>query len=155
MNPSSTAVAPSITQNGAGAVVIRTNIDPSSMVLEGNQPVQIGGTGIGAVEIATLVEMGATPTVPVGFVINFSPSAVRSNNSGATFTLSGINGAISNTVNNTFLGDVVLQNGNLNIATSAALGQTTNRLIINAGANSVRVSSVTGAPTIANPVVLN
>ena len=53
------------------------------MILEGSLPVQIGGTGIGSVEIATLVEMGSTPSVPTGFVINFNPSAVRSNNSGA------------------------------------------------------------------------
>ncbi len=73
MNPSSTGVAPTITQNGAGAVAFRTNVAGSSMILEGTLPVQIGGTGIGSVEIASLIEMGAITDSAYRFRHQFQP----------------------------------------------------------------------------------
>src|SRR5262249_35769746 len=78
-----------------------------------------------------------------GLLINFASSAVRPFNTGASVVLSGTN---------SFTGDVVLQNGNLDLASNNSLGAATNRLIVNAGSNSLRVNNT---PTIANNIVLN
>ncbi|MFO0811428.1 MAG: autotransporter-associated beta strand repeat-containing protein [Gemmataceae bacterium] len=143
LNTSSTSVAPSIIQNGAGSVYIGTGVAGSSIAIEGASPVTIGGSGIGLVQIDTAIGAGTTSGSNSGLLINFNPSAVRANNTGASVQLSG---------SNFFTGDVVLQNGNLAIGSAAALGLSTNRLVVNAGSNSVRLSTTV---TIANPVLLN
>lgn len=113
LNTSSTSVAPSIIQNGAGSVYIGTGVAGSSIAIEGASPVTIGGSGIGLVQIDTAIGAGTTSGSNSGLLINFNPSAVRANNTGASVQLSG---------SNFFTGDVVLQNGNLAIGSAAGAG---------------------------------
>jgi autotransporter-associated beta strand protein len=140
-SPSSTGVAPSLVQNGSGSVNFRTVTNFSLIVLDSN--LTVSGTGIGMVQIGSqiLTESGVTPTSNI--TVNFDPSAVRANNTGASLYLSG---------NNQFTGNVILTNGNLGIGSATALGAATNQLIVNAGSNSVRVVN---SPVIPNPIVLN
>jgi autotransporter-associated beta strand protein len=140
---STTGTAPSIIQNGAGSVNIRVRLNVSALVIESTSPLRIGGNGTGLLQIAAPILAGGNSGPNSGLLIDFDPAAVRVNNTGATVQLSG---------NNTFTGDVVLVNGNLAIGSNTALGVATNRLVVNAGSNSVRM---VGSPIIPNPIVLN
>jgi autotransporter-associated beta strand protein len=145
---SSTGAVPSIVQNGNGSVTIQAGTG-GALAIEGANPLTLGGTGLGLLQLDAPITAGPTSGTNAGLLINFAPSAVRPFNTGASVVLSG---------SNTFTGDVVLQNGSLDLASNTALGAATNRLVVNAGSNSLRVNSnpTSGAfPTIGNNIVLN
>src|SRR5205814_1701280 len=114
---SSAGVAPSLVQNGNGSVFIGAGIG-GVLTIEGANPLTIGGSGLGLLQIDAPITAGLTSGSNSGLFINFAPSAVRPFNTGASVVLSG---------NNTFTGDVILQNGNLDLASNTALGSAANR----------------------------
>jgi autotransporter-associated beta strand protein len=145
---SPSAVEPSIVQNGNGSVLLQANGGIFGQVqIQAIKALQFNGTGLGAVRIDAGIVSANSMTN--GLNVNFDPSAVKAFNSGASLILAG---------NNSFFGNVTLNNGSLGLGSSTALGDVGNQLIINPGANSLRFVSPasTNAPiTIANPVVLN
>jgi autotransporter-associated beta strand protein len=151
LSTSSSSVAPSIMQNGYGQVVIQQNSGAGTLSIEGTNPLLIGGSGIGLLQISSpiasnLISFSGQPN---GLRIDYSPSAFRTFYNGAGVVLSG---------NNTFAGDVTLANGDLTLANSNALGLATNNLVVQPGTHRLRFSfdPVAGtAPTIVNNVVLN
>ena len=142
---SSTSVAPSIVQNGNGSVLMQANGAFGNLDIQGGQALRMTGTGLGAVRIdAPITSSGTT-----GLTVDYAASAVKSFSSGATTILGGPN---------SFVGNVTLNSGNLGLASSSAIGDPGNQLIINPGANSLRFvapATATAPITIANPVVLN
>src|SRR5262249_13755779 len=86
----SPGAAPSIVQNGNGSVTIGAGTS-GVLAIEGANPLTIGGSGLGLVQIDAPITAGLTSGSNAGLLINFAASAVRPFNTGASVVLSGNN----------------------------------------------------------------
>ncbi len=124
-----------MTQNGSGSILF-ANGTATTDILLGATGLTINGTGIGHVTFAGVI--GGTGNLII-------------DHNGTTPMFSGGQVFLNPGTANTFIGNVVLNNGNLTIGTTSPFGNVNNFLIVNGGT----IRGTGAEATIANRVTLN